>query len=115
MFYCGFEKVNLLESVIKIIQYYLYTLKGGLLLALLDYVNRAREIEICLSSVLRPSVVSRPFFRVAIISDSNARISSNFGCCFPLDQTLGLFFRIFEKKNVFFYEYFSFMFTSDPM
>ena len=47
-------------------------------LALLDYVGRAHEIEICPSSVIRPSSV-----RVAIISESNARISFKFGFCFP--------------------------------
>ena len=47
------------------------------LLALLAYVRRAHEIEICPSSIVRPS------FFVAIISEPNARSLSNFGCCFP--------------------------------
>ncbi len=45
-------------------------------LALLDYVSRAHEIAICLSSV-RPSVRC-PSVRVAIISELNARISFKF-------------------------------------
>ncbi len=42
-------------------------------LALLDYVSRAHEIAICLSSVVHLSSV-----RVAIISEPNARISFKF-------------------------------------
>ncbi len=59
-----------------------------LLLALLDYVSRGHEIEICPSSV-----------RVAIISEPNARISSNFGCCFLWAIPSG-FVLIFKKKTL---------------
>ncbi len=47
-------------------------------LALLDYVSRAHEIEICPSSVVRPSSVGRPSVRVAIISELNAWTSYKF-------------------------------------
>ncbi len=50
-------------------------------LALLDYVSRAHEIEICPSSVVR----------VAIISEPNARISFKFWLLLPLRHTLGCF------------------------
>ncbi len=51
-------------------------------LALLDYVNRPHEIEICPSSVRASSVV-----RVAIISEPNARISFKFHLWLLLDYS----------------------------
>ena len=58
---------------------------GGSFLALLDYVSRAHEIEICPSSVVRPSV------RITIISEPNARICFKFWLLLPLSHTLGRF------------------------
>ncbi len=55
------------------------------LLAQLDYVSRAHEIEICPLSVVRPSVC------VAIISEPNAQISFKFWLLLPLSHTLGCF------------------------
>ena len=54
-------------------------------LALLDHVSRAHEIEICPSSVVRPSI------RISIISEPNAQISFKFWVLRPLDHTLGHF------------------------
>ncbi len=84
-----------------------------LFLALLDYVSRAHEIEICPSSVVRrPSSV----VRVAIISEPTARISFKFHLWLLLDHSQDLFF-YFKKKILggIFYEYFSFLLTWDPM
>ncbi len=79
-------------------------------LALLDYVSRAHEIEICPSSVVRrPSVV-----RVAIISEHNARISFTFHLWFLLDYSQNQFF-ILKKNWGIFYEYFLFSLIWDPM
>ncbi len=50
------------------------------ILALFDYVSRAHEIEICLSSV-RPSV-RRPFVLQLSLNLMHGCLS-NFGCCFP--------------------------------
>ncbi len=57
-------------------------------LALVDYVSRAHEIEICPSSVVRPSV------HVAITSEPNARIFFKFWLLLLLSHTLGRFFNI---------------------
>ncbi len=55
-------------------------------LALLDYVSRAHEIEIRMSSVVRrPSVAS-------IISEVTAWIAFKFHLWLPLGYTLGRFF-----------------------
>ncbi len=64
-------------------------------LALLDYISRAHEIAICLSSVVRPSVSPG---RVAIISELNARISFSFSYGFPWAIPSDIFW-IFEKRN----------------
>ncbi len=84
--------------------------------ALLGYVSRAHEIEICPSSVVRQSsVVRRPSsVRVAIISEPNARISFKFWLLLPLIHTLGSFFNFLTFFFIF-YEYFSFSLTRDPM
>ena len=71
-------------------------------LAMLDYISRAHEIEICRSSVRRPSI------RVAIISISHARISFTFRLLYPLDHMQRHFLLLF------FNEYFSSL-TWDPM
>ena len=63
---------------------------GNHFLALLDYVSRAHEIEICPSSVRRPSVV-RFSVRVAIIPEPTAQISLKFWLLLPLGYTLGRF------------------------
>ncbi len=49
--------------------------RGGIFLALLDYVSRAHEIEICLS-VVHPSMAQ-------LSLNLMHRFLSNFGCCFP--------------------------------
>ncbi len=74
------------------------------ILALLDYVSSAHEIEICLSficpsSIYRTSV--RQSVRVAIISESNAQMFffSNFGCFFPGLHARRVFFS--EITNIF--------------
>ena len=71
-----------------------------------------------LSVVCRPSSVRPPVrpssVRVAIISEPNARISFKFWLLLPLSHKLGCFFFAFLKKK-FFYEYFSFSLTWDPM
>ncbi len=59
------------------------TLTLAQFLALLDYVTKAHEIEICPSSV-----------RVAIISEPNTRISFKFWLLLPLCHTLGLFLNL---------------------
>ena len=46
------------------------------ILALLDYVSRAHEIEICPSSAVRPSVSQ-------LSLNLMHGFLSNFGCCFP--------------------------------
>ena len=56
-------------------------------LALLDYVTRAPEIEICPSSVVRRP----PSVRVTIISEPNAQISFKFWLLLPLSHMLGSF------------------------
>ncbi len=60
-------------------------------LALLDYVSRAHEIEICLSSVVRPSSVSQLFFQISVVASPD-----------PYAEAFFLFFEIF-----FFYFFFA--------
>ena len=79
-----------------------------LCLALLDYVSRAHEMEICPLSVVRSTVVCRPSsVRVAIISEPNARISFKFWFLLPLCHTLRHFLIFFCFG--FFYEYYRFV------
>ncbi len=61
-------------------------------LALLDYVSRAHEIEIRLSSVVRPSVAS-------IISEVIAWISFKYLLWLPLGHMPRLFFSFLNKKK----------------
>ncbi len=69
---------------------------GIFLLALLDYVSRAHEIEIRPSSVRRPSVV-RPSV-ASIISEVIVWISFKFSCGFPLAISPDVFFKKNSKK-----------------
>ena len=73
----------------------IYTHSNCGFLALLDYISRAHKIVIC------PSFVCRPSVRVAIISESNARISFKFWLLLLLGHMLRQFFFIFW--NIFFY------------
>ncbi len=60
--------------------------------------------------VRRPSVV-----RDTIISESNARISFKFHLWLLMDYLQNQFFYLKKKILDFFYEYFSFSLTRDPM
>ncbi len=74
--------------------------------------------ELMKSKFVRRPSVRRPSVRIAIISEPDARISFKFLLLLPLSHMLGRFW-IFEKKQnfffLFFYEYFSFSSTWDPM
>ncbi len=59
----------------------------GLLLALVDYVSRAHEIEICLSVV-----------RLTIISEPNARIAFSFHLWLLLDYLQRTFLYLKKKR-----------------
>ena len=84
-------------------------------LALLDYVSRAHEIKIRPSSVRG---VVRLWHELSL--NPGHGFLSNFGSCFPWDicPDVCLFFVFFLKKKRifgFFYEYFSFSLTCDPI
>ncbi len=68
-------------------------IKHLILLSLLDYVSRAHEIEICPSSIVRPSV------RVAIISEAIAQISFKFWLLLPLSHMLRRFLALLDSVS----------------
>ncbi len=79
-------------------------------LALLDYVSRAYEIKICLSSI-HPSSVRLSQLSLFLIRG----FLSNFSCFFLWTTRWCKFFIVSNIFFVIFYEYFSFSLTWDPM
>ncbi len=87
-------------------------------LALLDYVGRAHEIEICPSSVgvrpcrnvsaMSPNLSERISFKFFIVASPGPNTEAMFFFCFCLFVFLLFFLN-------FFYEYFSSSLTWDPM
>ncbi len=70
------------------------------------------------AELMKSQIVCRPsYVCVAIISEPNARISFKFWLLLPLGHMLGPF--LIKKNNIFifyfFYEYFSFSLTWDPV
>ncbi len=111
LFHSEFKLYTLGHSapVVNHIGQYMY--KAAAFLALLDYVSRAHEIEIRPSSVVRPSPVVRRPSSVRLWHRLSLKLLhgflSNFGCGFPWAICPDVFW--------FFYAYFSFSLTWDPM